>query len=61
MTIEAPSKTEAAFARLEIPEKFHRISPFATVVYLAHALAFFLGPAIVAFAIVDLPMISLWD
>jgi beta-carotene hydroxylase len=56
MTIEAPLKTEAAFARLRLPEKFHRISSFATVIYLAHALVFFLGPAIVAFAIVDLPM-----
>ena len=56
MTIETPSKSGAAFARLGLPEKFHRISPFATVLYLAHALAFFVVPAIVAFAIVDLPM-----
>lgn len=56
MTIEAPLKTDAAFARLRLPEEFHRVSPFATALYLAHALVFFLGPALVAFALVDVPM-----
>ncbi len=55
MTIEAQLKADVAFARLRLPEKFHRVSSFATALYLAHALVFFLGPAIVAFAIVDLP------
>lgn len=55
MAIEAPSKTGVAFERLRLPKEFHRISPFLTVLYLAHALAFFLVPAIVAFAIVDIP------
>jgi fatty acid desaturase len=53
MTIAAHLETGVAFARLRLPAKFHQISPFATVLYLAHALAFFLGPAVVAFAIVD--------
>ncbi len=56
MTIGAPLGGEAAFARLKLPEKFHRISSFGTVLVLAHALAFFLVPAMVAFTIVDLPM-----
>jgi beta-carotene hydroxylase len=56
MSIEATWKSDAAFSRLRLPEKFHRISPFATALYLAHALAFFLAPAMVGFAIVDLPM-----
>jgi beta-carotene hydroxylase len=55
MTIDATLKANDAFARLRLPEKFHRISYIATVLYLAHALVFFLGPAIVAFAIVDVP------
>lgn len=55
MTTKAPLETDVAFARLKLPEKFHRISSFATVLYLAHALAFFLVPAMVAFAIVDIP------
>lgn len=55
MTIEAPLEADTAFARLKLPEKFHRTSHFATALYLAHALAFFLVPAMVAFAIVDIP------
>lgn len=55
MTIEAPLKTDVAFSRLKLPERFHRINPFATALYLAHALAFFLVPAILAFTIVDVP------
>ncbi len=53
MTVQAPSEAGVAFARLKLPAKFHRISPVATVLYLAHALAFFLAPAALAFAIVD--------
>ncbi|AXA93797.1 fatty acid desaturase [Massilia sp. YMA4] len=56
MTIEATLGTSAAFARHRLPAKFHRISHVTTLLYLAHALVFFLGPAIVAFAIVDVPM-----
>ena len=55
MTIEAPLETGVAFARIRLPEKFHRISPFATALYLAHALAFFLVPGMVASAIADVP------
>lgn len=55
MTIKAPLEADIAFARLRLPKKFHRVSSVATVLYLAHALAFFLGPAMVAFAIVDVP------
>ncbi len=40
-------------ARLRIPAKFHQINYLTTILYLAHALVFFLGPAVVAFAIVD--------
>ncbi len=53
MTIAATLETSVAFARLRLPAKFHQINPVVTVLYLAHALAFFLGPAVVAFAIVD--------
>ncbi|MEX3960432.1 fatty acid desaturase [Trinickia sp. EG282A] len=55
MTIEATLETHVAFSRLKLPRQFHRIGSIATVLYLAHALAFFLIPAMVAFAIVDLP------
>ncbi|HSW80287.1 MAG TPA: fatty acid desaturase [Candidatus Saccharimonadales bacterium] len=56
MTIETPLETGIAFERLRLPKKFHQISPFITALYLAHALAFFLVPIFVAFAIVDFPM-----
>lgn len=55
MTIEATLKADDSFKRLRIPERFHRINRFTTALYLGHALLFFLGPAIVAFALVDVP------
>lgn len=54
-TIQAPLETRAASARLKLPAEFHQVSNLGTALYLAHALLFFLGPAIVAFAIVDVP------
>ncbi|MBR8128813.1 fatty acid desaturase family protein [Burkholderia ambifaria] len=55
MTIEATLDSDLALSRLKLPRHFHRISSVATILYLAHALAFFLIPAAVAFAVVDIP------
>ncbi|WP_175994653.1 fatty acid desaturase family protein [Burkholderia vietnamiensis] len=55
MTIEATLDGNAAFSRLKLPRHFHQISSVATILYVAHALAFFLIPAAVAFAVVDIP------
>ncbi|MFC3865207.1 fatty acid desaturase family protein [Alcaligenes aquatilis] len=56
MTNNNPLKVETTVTRLRLPEKFHHISPFSTVLLLTHALAFFLIPAVLAFALVDTPM-----
>jgi len=56
ITINGSLKEQATIKRLRLPEQFHRISLIGTILLLAHALAFFLIPAIVAFALVDLPM-----
>lgn len=53
MSVTKLSGARAAPARLKIPAKFHQISNFTTVLYLAHALVFFLGPAALAFALYD--------
>ncbi|SAL35538.1 fatty acid desaturase [Caballeronia peredens] len=55
MTVEAILETDIALSRLELPRHFHRVSFVGTILFLTHALAFFLIPAVVAFAIVDIP------
>lgn len=56
MAIKTPLETSKLFERLKLPKKFHQISPFFITLYLIHAMAFFLIPAMVAFNIADLPM-----
>ncbi len=56
----AATPASSGFMRPRLPPKFHRVGVLATWLYLLHALAFFLVPALLAGLVIELPISIGW-